>query len=92
MYLPNYAISCSGNEVTTTVRDAVRSDYVSLYSTLCTHFDTGANEVHGIVASSKNGAYNQIQGVTVDTVVDVQRRRKNQTAGQRSTRATVAPS
>lgn len=92
MYLPNYALSCSGNEVSTTLRDSVRSDYVSLYAVLCTHFDTGANEAIGIVASGKNGAFNQITGVSVDTVVDVQRRRKNATAGARSTVATVAPS
>lgn len=92
MYLPNYALSCSGNEVSTTLRDSVRSDYVALYSVLCTHFDSGANEAVGIVASGKNGTWNQITGVTVDTVVDVQRRRKNATAGQRSSRATVSPS
>lgn len=92
MYLPNSALSCTGNEVSTTVRDAVRSDYVALFAVLCTHFAAGANSAVGVVASSKNGSFHIITGVSVDTVVDVQRRRKNATKGTRSTVAAVTPS
>jgi hypothetical protein len=90
MYLPNYSLSCTGDEVTTTVRDAVMADYQALYTALCQHFNTGADEAVAYVFSRSGAAFNKITGVSVDTVVDVQRRRKNAVKGTRSSVGTLA--
>lgn len=93
MYLPlTTAALQSGSEMSNSTRDQCVSVYASLYSTLVTHFNTGANRAQGIIASSKNAAWNQITGVSCDSVIDVQRRRKNAIKGSRSAVTAVSAS
>lgn len=90
IYPPNYTVTYTSALISIADAGLVRDSGVALINLINdTHNDdAGSDELSAVVASGVNASLHQITGVSVDTALDVQRRRKNQVG---STRTTVAP-
>lgn len=86
IYLPTTATTGPGLgvQVTPADRDAVRDKVKALLAILLRNEPTGGLLVRPCIASKVDGTIHDINGVSVNSVLDVQRRRKNRAAATRS--------
>lgn len=86
VYFPTAAALGSATGVTTdtTTRDATRDKVKALLTILLRNEPTGGALVQPCIASKIDASLNDINGVSVNSVFDVQRRRKNRALGTRS--------
>lgn len=85
LYLPNYSYKATGAQISGSDATAVANAGKALLNVINTTSD-GATLVRPIVAS-KFGVSNEVTGVSVDNIYDVQRRRKNRLTSTRTTLA-----